>query len=77
MGSELKTRYRWIHFEKVDEWYWWCANNKSGDILARVEWYHPWKQWIMACTGDSVVFSHDCLTDIADFLRQLNEADTK
>lgn len=65
----MKTKYQFIHFEKVDG-VWWCRNNKMGDELGTIEFYHPWKQWVFAPTGPSF-YSVGCLNDIAHFISQL------
>lgn len=68
-----KTKYKFIHFllEPTGRAYL-CLNNKTNSYLGEVDFYKPWKQWVFSAWDESCVFSHECLTDIADFLRQLN-----
>lgn len=73
----MKTEYRYVHFVDMsgDEYqYWNCVNTKHGDILGFVAIYDPWNQWCYF-PGEDVVYSSECLDDIADFLRQLNDGD--
>lgn len=77
----MKTRYKYIHFEEIPQGrgpnVWYCCNNvgiKTDSGLGRVEYYKPWKRFIFGRTDYYAIFSHDCLLDIADFLKQLNEA---
>ncbi len=45
------------------------ANNKSADILGRIEYYPRWRQWIYTPISEGIVLSAGCLCDIADFIR--------
>lgn len=69
----MKTRYKHIHFvENNDQRFRYvCRNNKSNDILGFISFYSAWGQFIFEPATVHYVFSHDCLTDIADFLSQL------
>ena len=42
-------------------------NNSSGDGLGTIEWYAHWRQYVIS-PFIHAVFSHDCLTDIANFM---------
>lgn len=66
----MKTKYQFIHFEKV-EGNWWCHNSKSGEELGTVEFEYKWRQWVFAPTGPSI-YSRGCLNDIAHFISQLS-----
>ena len=79
----MKTKYRFIHFEGVEEDpvedtlpHWRCVNNKHKHCIGRVEWYPQWK---MKCffPKRGMVFSKDCLEDICDFIKQLGGKDEK
>ena len=48
---------------------WTVKNNRSGELLGVLLYYQPWRMYI-AQFNDSSVFSHDCLTDIADALKK-------
>jgi hypothetical protein len=76
--SPMKTRYKYIHFEKTEEIVhservWNCCNNRSGKILAKVFYYKPWKEYCFTQAEQDVVFNDGCLLDMVDFIRQLNE----
>ena len=47
------------------------VNKKHGDLLGRVTWYKPWRQWV-AEFADAGVWSAGCLADVQAFLIQLN-----
>ena len=76
VDMSLKTEYKYISFKLTDvedykkgaE----CLNKKSGLCLGYVEYYKPWKQYVIEFLEDCV-FNNSCLLDIADFLGQLNK----
>jgi len=68
MGTPTKTRYKHIRFEADPDG--WVCLAKGGGVLGGTLFYPRWKQYIFQ--PNDAVFSHDCLTDIADFLKQLN-----
>ncbi len=47
----------------------WAIYAKDGAMLGRVSWYARWRQYVFAPVSTSSVFSHDCLTDLAAFLK--------
>lgn len=70
----MKTRYRFIHFEQtIMNGFWNCVNNKHKTVLGVVSYYKPWKQFVFNAEDPSDIFSQDCLADIIDFMKQLNE----
>ena len=69
----MKTRYRFIHFKQAQD-LWVCFNNKTNDPLCSLEYYAPWKQWVLAAKSPTSVFSADCLTNIAHFLNAADQA---
>lgn len=69
----MKTKYKYIYFAKEQpEADWVCYNNHSQAILGFIQWYPKWKQYVIEFTED-IIFNDACLTDIAHFLRQLNQ----
>lgn len=68
----MKTHFRFIEF-KPENGAWVCRNNKHGSVLGRVEWFEPWKRWVFQCAEADVIFSSDCLRDIAEFMDGLKE----
>jgi len=71
----MKTKYKYIYFEKSKgkfsiKPFYLCKNNKSKGLLGEVFYYEPWQQYVFGPTDDNI-FSHDCLADIQDFLRQV------
>lgn len=82
----MKTKYKYVCFRKsaiivvsnsdisMSKQVWTCYANKSSDTLGTVLWYPSWKQYCVQFNDDAI-FSTDCLTDIADFLEQLNAKD--
>lgn len=71
---ELKTRYQFIHFVKIEQKpktsVWHCRNNRSGNELGIVKWYGPWRQYCYFPTTPAV-YSAGCLNDIQEFIKQL------
>ena len=68
----MRTRYRHIHFEQtILEGNWNCINNKSGEVLATISWYRPWKRYVFSQECEMVVFDINCLKDIIDFIKQV------
>lgn len=76
-GSMLQTRYKHIHFKKENQAlissmpYYLIINNRHGDFLGVVEYYKPWKKWILSRVPNETAFSIDCLADIQNFMGQL------
>ena len=72
MPDAMKTKYKFIHFETrglVVA----CVSNKTGTLLGQV---NPGPKRWRCCVFEAepnAMFSKDCLTDIADFLRQCDE----
>ena len=65
------TRFKFIHFQ-FQRPYWRCLNNKSGEPLGLCEWYPAFRMWVFSPEfGSDLVFSADCLQDIATFLTSL------
>ncbi len=45
-----------------------CVYNiKSGDLIGRIEWYIPWRQYCVIPLADTI-YSAGCLKDISDFI---------
>lgn len=66
----MKTKYKFIHFVQLMDDYWIVRNNKSNDDLGNIEYYHPWKQYVLS-TIHGIVFNKTCLKDIIHFMGQL------
>jgi hypothetical protein len=77
----MKTGYKHIVFrtDSMNPLDWVCMNRRAAEnnksayatYLGRCTWYTSWRCWIFQADNNAV-WSEDCLTDIADFLRQLN-----
>ena len=72
----MKTRYKFINFTQVAPGQktailWICHNNRDNHVLGAIEFYKPWKQHVIDFR-ENAVFNNQCLLDIADFLKQLN-----
>ena len=61
---------RFMYADEIGD-VWGVFNRRSDNLLAYVEWETSWKQWVLH-SSDLVVFSADCLEEIAQFLRRLN-----
>jgi hypothetical protein len=48
----------------------WAIKDSRGKYIAYLEWYAPWRQYVMNAES-TAVFSHDCLASIVGFLRKL------
>ena len=72
----MKTRYKYINFEGVPTILktkaWICRNNKSDDVLGKIQWYSPWRQYCYFSVGGSV-YNPECLSDIKEFLQQVKD----
>ena len=53
---------------------WLVRNRRTGTRLARIEWYTPWRQYVLMDVDPGVSFNNTCLRDIAKFLTQVNGA---
>jgi len=73
----MKTKYKYIEFAERKQSsdrapYWVCTNSKNGGLLCLVEYYAPWRQFVISGVDIGVIFNGSCLRDIAEFLDQLN-----
>lgn len=71
----MKTKYKYIEFVQTTlHGFWNCLNIKSRAELGSVSYYKAWGQYVFEPyeLGD-VIFSSDCLRDVAHFLDQLNK----
>ena len=69
----MKTHYKYIHFgEDQSDGGCACFNNRSNKKLGDLDYYEQWKQWVFMPEMNTV-YNVECLLDIADFLKQLNE----
>jgi len=48
----------------------WCIKDSHGRYIAYLEWYAPWKQYVMNAES-MAVFSRDCLVSVARFCGKL------
>lgn len=74
----MKTKYKFIHFVLAGEFLnekpvWECRNNKSGDLLSKIFYYKPWKEYCFTQSVQGIVFNDGCLVDTIDFIKQLNK----
>ena len=71
----MRTKYRHIYFDEVEfknnHKTWLCRSNDGDDLLGVVG-YGAWRQYTFS-PYENTEFSHDCLSDIAHFLRQANK----
>ncbi len=75
MAMKMKTKYKYIHFERIAG-QWFCYNNTTQDELGRIQYYRRWKQYVIEFEP-GCVFNDSCLTDIVSFLRQLQKESNK
>lgn len=69
----MKTRYKFIHFEKSEELDgYFCKNNKSRDVLGFVNYYTSWHTYVFEGI-DGCVFNISCLQDICHFMGQIQD----
>jgi hypothetical protein len=72
----MQTEFEYIYFENVTPYdgrkttVWNCRNKKSTDLLGKISWYGPWRQYVYFTIPD-VVLSAGCLTDIRNFIANL------
>ena len=68
----MKTKYKHIHFVRVDAHHWNCLNNKTGGVLCEIYHYAPWRKYVFEGQG-GCVFDTSCLQDILHFMGQLKD----
>jgi hypothetical protein len=54
----------------------WAIKGSDGHYIAYLEWYAPWRQYVMNAES-TAVFSRDCLIAIADFCKKLTASERK
>ena len=72
----MKTKYKYIEFKIKDDAFsgeevWECRNRKKT-VLGYVGYVGRWHEWEFQ-PEPMMGFTIECINDIADFLRQLNE----
>ena len=82
----MKTKYKHIYFEKYglgsaphpQRMIYLCRNNRTNSILGGVEYYPSWRKYVFE-GKENAVFDISCLTDIIDFMKQIEQenADAK
>ncbi len=72
MPAKINYKYIMFRTDSLEPGGWVCMNRKTAEYLGCCRYYGPWKQWVFEQVSGLMIWSHDCLTDIADFLRQLN-----
>lgn len=73
--KKMKTKYKYIHFEKSLSGVkniWHILTNRENDFLGRIIYFNRWQQYVLDSELGSI-FSQDCLADIIDFIKQLEE----
>lgn len=69
----MKTRYKHIHFVQAKkEGVWNILNNGTKTFLGAIVFFKSCNEYV-AEFAPCCVFNEQCLTDIADFLKQLEE----
>lgn len=72
----MKTRYKYIRFEKIDSppsTKDWKVMSKNGAmLLGDIVFYETWSEFCFA-PANMTVFSVDCLQDIIHFIGQLEK----
>jgi hypothetical protein len=73
----MNTEYNYLSFDftekqpkKTSSWN--CRNKRTKDVLGVVKWYSAWRQYCFFPTCPAV-YNNSCLSDISDFLTQLNK----
>ena len=51
----------------------WEIRDRGGGVLGYVDWYSRWKSYVFNSMGEAVIFSADCLREIAGFMERLNK----
>jgi len=75
--------YKFIHFEKAalsvarHTEIWNCINTKSGFLLGQISYYPNWRKYIFSPGPGPSIFDSECLLDIADFIKNMNEGKKK
>lgn len=50
----------------------WAVKESCGQYIAYIEWYPPWKQYVVNAESDAV-FSYDCLVALSQFCKRLTD----
>lgn len=68
----MKTKYKYIEFEFLGTANIWTIKNwRYNQYLGQLNYVEKWKQWELA-PNDDTGWTMDCLADIIDFVKQLN-----
>ncbi len=72
-------RFKFIHIKKgdLDNLYggkprYYIYNNRSGDMLATLYWYAPWRQWCVQFDLNTI-WSASCLADVNAAIAEISK----
>jgi hypothetical protein len=73
-----EMKYKFIHVKIDDEEehagrpIYYVHNNRSGDMLAMIFWYVPWRKWAARFVPDTV-WTPDCLADVNKAVAEISK----
>ena len=75
MADELTYKYIRVVASPEQDKYggkltWLILNKRRNDLLGRIIWYQPWRQWV-AQMAEGAAWSSDCLTDVQDAMAKI------
>jgi hypothetical protein len=77
-GEKMKTKYKYVRFEhdtgkgSIRD-LWWCRDSETSQVLGAIEFSDLHKQFVFIMANE-IIFTADCLRDIADFMEQVAKA---
>ena len=47
--------------------------NQNDEHIGFIEYYAPWKHFVLSTVDNGIIFSWDCLLEVSNFLKKLDE----
>jgi len=63
---------KYIYFEKKEK-HIEIKNKKTKSLLGYIYYYNQWRQYIFTQADGGIIFSQDCLQDIVEYIKKLEE----
>jgi hypothetical protein len=76
-ASKTVARFKHLHIDRPEEErVYEIINNRSGACIGCISYYVPWRCYVLE-TAQGIVWSADCLRDVAGFMEGLKRAEER
>ena len=75
----MKTKYRYIHFEESEGFFYKAyliKTNRGNKLLGSISWYADWGEFVFE-GKENCIFNVGCMNDIIHFISQLKRTNNE